>query len=124
VALLSAAQSAHSATANPDGFVFFVNGFGQPVDLTVDGEKVPDIQNMKVVSYPVVRGEHDIQVAAGTYSAILRRSLQLETVAQDGKGRSYWCFATAPNTDGAIKLIELDSAFCAKLIWAVEMDNR
>ena len=121
--LLLAWAGSVCAAEQPDGFIYFVNYTGRGAVLTVDSDRLPEMPFKKVVGYPVRHGDHSLRVTAGAQSAVIAKNLQNDAVAQDGKGRNYWCFVGASKRDGSLAVLALEVPACAGLISAVSQDN-
>lgn len=120
-AALAAAGSA--GTVPPDGFIYFVNASGQPLTLSVDGASLQQLPHMKIVGYPVPQGEHLLHATTGSLSAELSSLLSVKAVAQDGRGRNYWCFVAMKPAVDRLAIRQLEVSRCAQLISAGAQDN-
>lgn len=111
------------AIAAPDGDLYFVNMTGEAVTLTVDGHQDGPAQSSQVIGRSIARGEHDLHIGVGADRSInLRVNFEMQSVAQDRYGRTYWCVVAGKVGDtGQLRVLQLDAAQCSKI---VAMGNR
>ena len=78
---------------------------------------------MKIVGYPVQQGEHLLNAVSGPLSASLSSRLSVQAVAQDGRGRNYWCFVAMKPAADRLAILQFEVDRCAGLVSAGAQDN-